>query len=463
MRIAIRSSSGLAATLLVLAGLAPAAADAVPLYARQTGQNCLACHAGGQFPELTAYGRWFKLTGYTIGVRDLVPLSVMAVASAAKVESHAGTDDPAAAFPRDGQVDVTTASVFCCGRITNNLGAFVQWTYDIYDHQDERGRWRGLWHPDQFDLRWADHRVAGRHEFAWGASLNNNPGVTDVWNTFNSAFTPVPTYVPVAHALASAVPFDVAASPIDQALGQQVGGVTAYAFIDRWLYVEAGAYRAGDGALSFFNNRIDGAFVRLDGTAPYWRVAVEHAWGAHDLTIGAHGFTARTWSDSADRSSPRGRFQDVGVDGQYQWIADPYTFTAMVSYTRERQHYDSALWDPNDPAYVGAVEHATDTLDYWRAKATWTASARYGVALAFTSVSGSPDALLYGSNDSARPDSRLWIPEAFWNPVQNIRVGVQWYRWQKYLGTSGEYDPANSPGRRARDNNSLFVYAWVAY
>ena len=40
-------------------------AHAVPAYARQTGQECIACHVS--FPELTSYGRYFKLTGYTIG------------------------------------------------------------------------------------------------------------------------------------------------------------------------------------------------------------------------------------------------------------------------------------------------------------------------------------------------------------------------------------------------------------
>ena len=44
----------------------PLAAQALPVFNRQTGQNCVACHAGGQFPELTPYGRMFKMTGYTI-------------------------------------------------------------------------------------------------------------------------------------------------------------------------------------------------------------------------------------------------------------------------------------------------------------------------------------------------------------------------------------------------------------
>ncbi|MEO6147078.1 MAG: hypothetical protein ABIT70_08515, partial [Sulfuriferula sp.] len=57
-------------TALLLAFIA-VKAHAVPSFARQTGQNCVACHAGGQFPELTPYGRLFKLTGYTLGERAL--------------------------------------------------------------------------------------------------------------------------------------------------------------------------------------------------------------------------------------------------------------------------------------------------------------------------------------------------------------------------------------------------------
>lgn len=64
--------------VLALLGMWSSPSYALPAFARQTGQNCLACHAGGQFPELTSYGRLFKLTGYTLGARTL-PLSTMAV------------------------------------------------------------------------------------------------------------------------------------------------------------------------------------------------------------------------------------------------------------------------------------------------------------------------------------------------------------------------------------------------
>ena len=38
----------------------------MPSFARQTGQPCATCH-NGVFPQLTPYGRQFKLNGYTSG------------------------------------------------------------------------------------------------------------------------------------------------------------------------------------------------------------------------------------------------------------------------------------------------------------------------------------------------------------------------------------------------------------
>src|SRR5438105_2536853 len=40
---------------------------AVPSFAIQTGQPCAACHIGAFGPQLTPYGRDFKLHGYTAG------------------------------------------------------------------------------------------------------------------------------------------------------------------------------------------------------------------------------------------------------------------------------------------------------------------------------------------------------------------------------------------------------------
>src|SRR6516162_5859368 len=49
---------------LATMGVAPPA-QALPSFARQTGQPCGTCHT--DFPALTPFGRRFKLLGYTTG------------------------------------------------------------------------------------------------------------------------------------------------------------------------------------------------------------------------------------------------------------------------------------------------------------------------------------------------------------------------------------------------------------
>src|SRR5215471_18955947 len=61
--------------------LSPRPAEAVPAFAEQTGQPCKACHVGGFGPELTPFGREFKLGGYTLRAHASIPLSAMAIAS----------------------------------------------------------------------------------------------------------------------------------------------------------------------------------------------------------------------------------------------------------------------------------------------------------------------------------------------------------------------------------------------
>ncbi|MGK2897825.1 MAG: hypothetical protein ACSLE9_03955 [Burkholderiaceae bacterium] len=106
--------------LLALATLAlvllPGSARAIPAFNRQTGQNCVACHAGGQFPELTPYGRLFKLTGYTIGQRA-VPISAMVVASLSKVANTSKSDDPSGDFQKNDAAILATASLLLGGKV----------------------------------------------------------------------------------------------------------------------------------------------------------------------------------------------------------------------------------------------------------------------------------------------------------------------------------------------------------
>ncbi|MFI4939306.1 MAG: cytochrome C [Burkholderiales bacterium] len=453
---------GIIATMLPVEGV-----QAIPLFARQTGQNCVACHAGGQFPELTPYGRKFKLTGYTMGARADVPLAVMGTVSSTSVNSKTpGSGDVNADFPQNGLLHFTTASIFAGGKITDNVGLFGQWTYNAYDHQSGADQhWTGHSGSDQFDLRYADRFIDKTSDLIVGASLNNNPGVTDVWNTFNSAFgsTGVPEYVPASNA--SGIPG--IATPVMLGLGPVTAGMNAYIYWNDTVYAEIGGYRTSDRAFSFLSQGVpDADMTALKGKFnPYWRLALNRDWGANSAMVGLFGMNTEIYANSPDTTGPTTRYRDIGVDSQYQYILDPHMFSAQFSYIRENQHYDDELWNVANPDYQGPYSNSSNTLDYLRLKATYVYQATYGASLGFAAVTGSADAGAYmapgplGSVGST-PNTRIWIPEVFWTPLQNVRVGAQYYLFTQYNGSSSNYD---GNGRSPSDNNTFFFYVWGAY
>jgi hypothetical protein len=97
----------------------PHAAEAVPSFAQQTGQPCKACHVGGFGPELTPFGREFKLGGYTLRVHGSVPLSAMAVAS----WTHSRKDQvpPPEHLSRNDNLVLDQASLFVAGGIGERI------------------------------------------------------------------------------------------------------------------------------------------------------------------------------------------------------------------------------------------------------------------------------------------------------------------------------------------------------
>lgn len=461
--------------LLISALFSPLVAQAVPSFARQTGQNCVACHAGGQFPELTPFGRLFKLTGYTLGERTL-PVSAMGVVSYNKTKTTGGLDP--ALFPKDGNLIFQTASVFLAGKITDNLGGFAQITYNNYDAQSPvDSHWQGHTTSDNLDLRYADRFIDPTRDLIVGLSLNNNPTVQDVWNS-----VPAWGYNVVPGSTGPATTPLIAGG-----LAQNVAGVSAYAYWNKTLYAELSAYRTANGIWSFmsqgFNTTRESQQI-VKGANPYWRLALTHEWGPHNAMVGAFGMSAEVYPDATDPTGSASKFRDTGFDGQYQYILDPHTVTAAVSYIRERINFaDSVANQPHplDPdGTLGLpLTNSSDTLKMLRAKASYVYRAKYGASLSYFDVRGStnsalqtsafdpanPGALLDGSqavtgNLSGNPATRGWTAEVFWTPVQYARVGVQYTIFNKFNGASTNYDGF---GRNAKDNNTLFLYVWGAY
>lgn len=471
---------------VALLAMLPLPAHAIPLFNRQTGQNCVACHAGGQFPELTPYGRLFKMTGYTIGQRTL-PVSVMGLASLSRVADTTKSDDPGADFQKNGSLVFATASAFLGGRVTDRIGAFAQITYDRYATQDDQGNFHGHTNADNIDIRYADRFIDEHQDLIVGVSANNNPSVSDPWNTAPAWMQ----YVPVPSPTSSQFVDGNAPYP-GYGAGGNVAGVTAYAFWRQTLYAEVGAYRTARGLFRFMSAGLaDADVTKLRGLNPYWRFAFNRDWGAHSLMLGTSGMVSRVYDDPLDTSDPSTthRFTDTGIDAQYQYLLDPHAVTAQFAFMHSRHRYPAAL--AGQPAvFVDAQGNAlpntndTDTTNVLRLKLTYVYRARYGGSLGFFNLSGStntanqtsgfdpatltitsdPNAAApstrVGGNVSGNPATRGWTTELFWTPVQYLRTGLQYTAYERFNGASTNYDGF---GRNARDNNTLFFYVWAAY
>ena len=162
-----------AVVAVLLVGLSPRPAVSLPLYARQTGQPCATCHTA--FLELTPFGRRFKLGGYTLGGGNWSGPPFAVMLQPTFTHTQVGQEGGAAPhFGPNNNFAMQQVSLFTGGRITDNLGAFIQGTYDGVAR---RFGW------DNTDIRYADQGNVDGHNLLWGVTTNNNPTVQDVWNT----------------------------------------------------------------------------------------------------------------------------------------------------------------------------------------------------------------------------------------------------------------------------------------
>jgi hypothetical protein len=445
-------------------------ARAIPVFARQTQQSCVACHVGGQYPELTPYGRYFKLTGYTQGVKQstedgiAIPVAFSLQFGVNRMANNSADGNPAATAgtpidARNGKLAADQASIYSGGRISDNVGLFAQYTF-AWDQGNNRS---GTFGADNVDLRYADHLMLGKTDLIAGLSLNNNPGLTDVFNS-----SPAWAYPFQYSASGSA-----AAPPVQTALESLYGGgtsrgVNAYAYVDRTWYAEFGSYGATSGLANVLTYTSDpnatahNGSVPLLGANPYYRLAYTTEWGPSNLMVGAFGMRSRVGDGSGNGLATV--FKDQGLDAQYQYISDPHVVSAQLRYIRE------TVADPSNLVYSNPSANLRSVY----AKAMYVYRAKYGVALAYWSEQGSADATYANASGNANffscldaptcstgsPHSRVWIPGVFWQPLQNVRLTLYKSFFSQFMGAGQNYDGS---GRKASDNNSTYVYAWIDF
>ncbi len=429
------------AALASAALLGTAPARALPSYAQQTGLPCTQCHAIGFGPALTTYGRQFKLNAYSLGEhKKSVPLALMGVltytstsADLPQAPEHYGSNDNFALNELTG---------FIAGRIGDHAGAFIEAAYSGIEHHTAWGA---------FDVRYARSFQLGNHGVVGGISVNNNPTVSDLWNSTSvwsfpytgSELAPTPGTAPVIY----------------DGISETVLGPTFYAMIDDRFYIEAGGYKSlsdsllGNVGLSADDNS------HLERFAPYWRAALQFTGGQHYFSFGLLGLNVKQHPDPT--TAETNSFDDFGFDATYQHTAaDASNLQANLAVLHESRQLRQAV-------SAGEAENVAGSLDSVRGDVTWTYRQTWVAGLGLFNVTGSSDSLLYGP--AAKPDSNGYLLQLEYvpfgkldsphRPWLNVRVGLQYTGYAKFDGASNNYD---GTGRSASDNNTLFGFVWVA-
>lgn len=387
---------------------------AVPSFARQTGLQCSNCHTA--FPQLSAFGREFKMQGYILTGGELskvnnsgfspqatAPLSMMIQATwnSLKKAPDEETDSTQIGFPAQ-------LSLFYSGRITDKMGAFVQ-------INAEQG---GSFSQDNTDIRYANEIEANGKTLLYGVSLNNSPTVQDPWNS-----TPTWSFPWFEAGYGYEFPDTLISS-----VGGSVAGLTAYGFWDNHVYGELGSYQAANTDAELSANA-------LTNNAPYWRFAYASENGKLNWMVGTFGLSG-TVRDDTDTSR---KIDDVALDTQFQWMLEnAQSLTVDASYIHEKQ--------PNS-------EHVDNTM----VNATWYMDSTWGVTLGYRGTSSSENAMALDE------DSGVWLgagdrsgtsyqAQLDYMPWLNTRFALQ---YTAYTKIDGESDGTSNA-------NQVMLGGWVA-
>ena len=434
----------LVATQLLLL-LSVQRAQAVPSFARQTGLSCNVCHSNP--PELTAFGRNFKLKGYVLTdmspadkvgnsksllLSKYIPLSAMILLSNTSFQSNQpASQNNAAGFPQQ-------LSIFLAGGYASHFGGLAQITYEhATDH----------FSMDNTDLRYANQAKLRGKDWAYGITLNNNPSVEDLWNSTPAWGFPW---------LSSGAAVTPTAGPIiNGGLGQDVAGIGAYSMWNDHLYTDVTVYRSEHGG-SPAPVTGTGQQYNISGVAPYWRAAWQQTWGDNYLEVGAYGIYVNSFPNAV--SGTEDRYVDPSFDFQYERPFGANLLDAHGSFTHEKADLSATY-------AAGGASTAANYTNSWKLDSTYHWTNKYAATGALFGITGNTDPLLYaaapvtGSNNG-RPTSSGYIAQfAYW-PVQNIDLNLNYTGYLKFNGAGVNYDGAN---RNASDNNTVYVALWINF
>jgi hypothetical protein len=174
--------------------------------------------------------------------------------------------------------------------------------------------------------------------------------------------------------------------------------------------------------------------------------------------IGTYGFAAKLYPKGV--AGPTNNYTDAAIDAQLEHHAGSATWIGRAAFIHENQTLTA--FESADPAESANLKN---NLSTFRTNLTFEPSMRYSLTAGYFQSTGTSDGILFAPTEltgsrTGSPDSRGAIGELAVNPWQNTRLGFQYVAYNKFNGQSNNYDAS---GRSASDNNTLFIYLWLAF
>jgi len=384
-------------------------------------------------------------------------------------------------LPKNGKVLPEELNVFVAGKITEQVGSNVKLTVNAINTTplfSTSGVQTGTKVSkdvflDNSEIRFAQSAQLNKTPMVWGGTLNNAPSTQDLWST-----TPGHGFPYRSSSLLNAWGMGQfgPTAMLDGGMNSQVLGVGMFAMLDDVWYAEFTSYHGSKTAIPALevanaNNAIS------TSNNPYWRLAWNPVVGPKSWMLGTFGMISKLSRDRLVTGSSSGKYTDIGMDAQYQFITPSHSWSAQASLTQEKVDWSPRSVGTNHDAQVS-------TLTTFKTKVTYDFARTYGATWFGFASNGSTDSLYwaYNSNPSVTtgacnqnssllaycssngmPNTAGQGFEIYYAPIPQLRINLQQTYYRSFLGGRTFIDNTSGNSRAASDNNLTYLYATYSY
>ncbi len=428
--------------MLMVAVLYPMQAKAIPSFAAQTNQPCSACHVGAYGPQLTPYGRDFKLGGYSSSDRpnnNLVDNWRERITTAAWTSFNSSSKDMppspgGVGYGPNNNFSLDQIAVYYGGKLAQNAGGIAEFTYD---GANRNFTW------DAMDFRYSKDTELFGEDLTAGLELGNQLGNTSVWNS-----TP-PNGFP--YNKSRILPTPAANTLIDGSLNAQILGPGAYFLWNDLVYAETAVYFPLSNA---FDTAV-GAPIgdKYVSPIPYWHIALQKLYDHHEqyAQIGMFGAVADV-KPGYVATGKTDHYGDLAFEANYQYLADSHnTWSAHALFEHEHQTLDSSFLQGNSSNRV-------NKLNKFSVDVTRSINDTYVPTVQYFKTFGTRDDGLYAAPNfgNSRPNSEGFTFDLAYVPFGKPDSSFYWGNMRLALQYTA-YTQYNGDKKNASDNNALFL------